>query len=237
MKKHNCYCYIDISVTICLSMLLMCPHCTCQHACDNRQVDTSALAFCNSSLSFVDRATDLVSRLSLQEKVQQLVNKATGVPRLGVPEYEWWSEALHGLSNTGTGVRFNATVPGATSFPAVILSAATFNSSLWYEMGRVVSSEARSMYNVGLAGLTYWSPNVNVFRDPRWGRGQETPGEDPLAVSLYAVNYVRGLQEMDLTTHKLKVSSCCKHYTAYDVDNWKGIDRFHFDAKVRSEEY
>lgn len=99
------------------------------------------------------------------------------------------------------------------------------------------------MYNVGLAGLTYWSPNVNVFRDPRWGRGQETPGEDPLVVSKYGVNYVRGLQEMGddqlnstIEDQRLKVSSCCKHYTAYDVDNWNGIDRFHFDAKVTAQD-
>ncbi|XVF01387.1 hypothetical protein REPUB_Repub04eG0084000 [Reevesia pubescens] len=102
-------------------------------------------------------------------------------------------------------------------------------------MGEVVSSEARAMYNVSLPGLTYWSPNVNVFRDPRWGRGQETPGEDPLVVSRFTVNYVRGLQEVggeaNSTNDKLKVSSCCKHYTAYEVDNWKGVDRFHFDAK------
>ncbi|XP_054779497.1 probable beta-D-xylosidase 5 [Prosopis cineraria] len=111
-------------------------------------------------------------------------------------------------------------------------------------MGRVVSTEARSMYNVGLAGLTFWSPNVNVFRDPRWGRGQETPGEDPLVVSRYAVRYVRGLQEVDGDDEdddderggRLKVSSCCKHYTAYDLDNWKGIDRFHFDAKVTQQD-
>ncbi|KAL2460328.1 putative beta-D-xylosidase 5 [Abeliophyllum distichum] len=140
----------------------------------------------------------------------------------------------------GPGVHFNATVPGATSFPSVILSAASFNSSLWYVMGQVVSTEARAMYNVGLAGLTFWSPNVNVFRDPRWGRGQETPGEDPLVVAKYAVNYVRGLQEMgqegNFSSDRLKVSSCCKHYTAYDVDNWKGIDRFHFDAKVTPQD-
>lgn len=103
------------------------------------------------------------------------MNTAQGIPRLGIPTYEWWSEALHGgsVSNSGLGVHFNTTVPGATSFPAVILSAANFNASLWYEMGWVVSTEARAMYNVGLAGLTFWSPNVNVFRDPRWGRGQE----------------------------------------------------------------
>lgn len=211
-----------------------------QHACDPQFVNTTVLSlpFCNASLPFSQRAKDLVSRLTIQEKVQQLVNKASGVAHLGVPAYEWWSEALHGVSNVGPGVKFDSTVvPGATSFPAVILSAASFNSSMWYEMGRVVSTEARAMHNVGLAGLTFWSPNVNIFRDPRWGRGQETPGEDPLVVGKYAVQYVRGLQEIDdgingTSNNQLKVSSCCKHYTAYDLDNWKGIDRFHFDALV-----
>jgi beta-D-xylosidase 4 len=90
------------------------------------------------------------------------------------------------------------------------------------------------MYNTGLAGLTYWSPNVNIFRDPRWGRGQETPGEDPLLVSQYATTYVRGLQSTvdSPDPNRLKVAACCKHYTAYDLDNWNGVDRFHFDAQV-----
>lgn len=221
---------------VCLSLLLSPPSSTLQFACDKRVIDATQLAFCNTNLSYAARANDLVTRLTLQEKVQQLINSATGISRLGVPPYQWWSEALHGVSNTGPGVHFNKTVPGATSFPAVILSAASFNESLWLKTGQVVSTEARAMYNAGLAGLTYWSPNVNVFRDPRWGRGQETPGEDPLVVAKYAVNYVRGLQEMGdegcATGDRLKVSSCCKHYTAYDVDNWKGVDRFHFDARV-----
>ena len=226
-----------IFIPLCLSLLLLIP-CASQrnYACNKRESTTSQFPFCNTTLSNEDRAKDLVSRLTLQEKVQQLVNGATGISGLGVPPYEWWSEALHGVSNVGPGTSFNATVPGATSFPAVILSAASFNKTLWYKMGQTVSTEARAMYNVGLAGLTYWSPNVNVFRDPRWGRGQETPGEDPFVVSKYAVNYVRGLQEVDeggnSTGDRLKVSSCCKHYTAYDVDRWKGTDRFHFDAKV-----
>lgn len=226
-------------VPLYLSFLLLTIPCTSQpFACDKSMPETSQFPFCNSSLSYEVRARDLVSSLSLKEKVQQLVNNAAGISRLGVPPYEWWSEALHGVSNVGPAVKFNATVPGATSFPAVILSAASFNVSLWLKMGQVVSTEARAMYNVGLAGLTYWSPNVNVFRDPRWGRGQETPGEDPLVVSKYAVNYVQGLQEVgdgeNSTNDRLKVSSCCKHYTAYDVDNWKGVDRFHFDAKVHT---
>jgi beta-D-xylosidase 4 len=157
----------QIFLLLCLSLVLIIPSASQQYACNKSQ-----FPFCNTSLSFEDRSKDLVSRLTLQEKVQQLVNKATGISRLGVPPYEWWSEALHGVSNVGPGTRFNATVPGATSFPAVILSAASFNATLWFKMGQTVSTEARAMYNVGLAGLTYWSPNVNVFRDPRWGRGQ-----------------------------------------------------------------
>ncbi|OWM79166.1 probable beta-D-xylosidase 5 [Punica granatum] len=223
---------------VCLSIVLIIqfPVAFQQYACDINDPKTSGFPFCNTSLPYQDRAMDLVSRLTLQEKVQQLVDRATGIPRLGVPPYNWWSEALHGVSSVGRGVHFNETVPGATSFPAVILSAASFNASLWYRMGQVVSNEARAMHNVGLAGLTYWSPNVNVFRDPRWGRGQETPGEDPLVVSRYAVNYIRGLQEVSPTSERLKVSSCCKHYTAYDLDKWKDIDRFHFDAKVTKQD-
>lgn len=228
---------IQAYYALCLVLFLVVPCNTQKFACDKNDPNTSQFPFCDTSLSYEVRAKDLVTRLTLQEKVKQLVNAASGISRLGVPAYEWWSEALHGVSNLGPGTRFNATVPGATSFPAPISSAASFNETLWFKMGQVVSTEARAMYNAGLAGLTYWSPNVNVFRDPRWGRGQETPGEDPLVVSRYAVNYVRGLQEVDgeansSTSDKLKVSSCCKHYTAYDLDNWKGFDRFHFDAKV-----
>lgn len=105
--------------------------------------------------------------------------------------------------------------------------------------GQAVSTEARAMYNLGRAGLTFWSPNINVVRDPRWGRILETPGEDPFVVGKYAKNYVRGLQDVegtenytDLNSRPLKVSSCCKHYAAYDVDNWLGVDRYSFDARV-----
>lgn len=101
---------------------------------------------------------------------------------------------------------------------------------------QVVSNEARAMHNVGLAGLTFWSPNINIFRDPRWGRGQETPGEDPLLTSKYAVGYVTGLQDAGSGSSggagSLKVAACCKHYTAYDVDNWKGVERYTFNAVV-----
>ena len=106
----------------------------------------------------------------------------------------------------------------------------------------MVATEARAFYNQGMAGLTYWSPVINIVRDPRWGRVQETSGEDPVVTSAYGVQLVRGLQEgggesaaamaESSGRRRLKVSACCKHFTAYDVDNWEGVDRFHFDAKV-----
>ncbi|GLJ09085.1 hypothetical protein SUGI_0101530 [Cryptomeria japonica] len=197
----------------------------------------SLFPFCSTSLPVGQRAQDLIGRLTLTEKVGQLVNAASAIPRLGIPAYNWWSEALHGVSNVGPGTRFGGSVPGATSFPQVILTAASFNTTLWEAIGRVVSTEARAMYNVGLAGLTYWSPNVNIFRDPRWGRGQETPGEDPVVASKYASHYVRGLQETDgADPNRLKVAACCKHYTAYDVDNWNGVQRYTFDAQVTKQD-
>ncbi|KAK2965244.1 hypothetical protein RJ640_019999 [Escallonia rubra] len=203
-------------------------------ACDPRDAATGGLPFCRASVPVPERVRDLIGRLTLQEKVGLLVDNAAAVPRLGIKGYAWWSEALHGVSNVGPGTKFGGDFPGATSFPQVITTAASFNASLWEDIGRVVSDEARAMYNGGMAGLTYWSPNVNIFRDPRWGRGQETPGEDPVVAGKYAASYVRGLQGTD--GDRLKVAACCKHYTAYDLDNWSGVDRFHFNARVSKQE-
>ncbi|KAF2305394.1 hypothetical protein GH714_004903 [Hevea brasiliensis] len=206
-------------------------------------LNMSNFAFCDSSLSYDVRAKDLVNHMTLHEKVKQLGDNAYGVPRLGLPKYEWWSEALHGVSDIGPGTFFDDLVPAATSFPTVILTTASFNESLWRNIGQVVSTEARAMYNLGRAGLTYWSPTINVVRDPRWGRTTETPGEDPFIVGTYAANYVRGLQDIegtenyeDLNSRPLKVSSCCKHFAAYDVDDWKGVERYTFDARVTEQD-
>ncbi|XP_017627782.2 probable beta-D-xylosidase 2 [Gossypium arboreum] len=203
-------------------------------ACDSKDAKTSSLPFCKVSMPIPNRVTDLLGRLTMQEKVRLLVNNAAAVPRLGIKGYEWWSEALHGVSNVGPGTKFGGAFPGATSFPQVISTAASFNATLWEAIGRVVSDEARAMYNGGAAGLTYWSPNVNIFRDPRWGRGQETPGEDPVLAGTYAASYVKGLQGNN--GDRLKVAACCKHFTAYDLDNWNGVDRFHFNAKVSKQD-
>ncbi|XP_077212735.1 beta-xylosidase/alpha-L-arabinofuranosidase 2-like [Tasmannia lanceolata] len=227
-----------------LNLFLICSFLTCVlaqspiFACDvSKNPDLGSFGFCNSSMEIGERVDDLVQRLTLQEKITFLVNKAGAVSRLGIPSYQWWSEALHGVSYVGPGTHFSSVVPGATSFPQVILTAASFNASLFEAIGKAVSTEARAMYNVGLAGLTFWSPNINIFRDPRWGRGQETPGEDPLLSSKYASGYVRGLQQANNgDPNRLKVAACCKHYTAYDLDNWKGVDRYHFNAQVTKQD-
>ncbi|KAK2989424.1 hypothetical protein RJ640_017679 [Escallonia rubra] len=219
--------------TVCFSLFFL-AHSVNGNACQDERQN---FEFCNLSLPYEERVKDLISRLTLHEKAQLLVDDSPAVERLGLPRYQWWAEALHGLANSvGRSVHFNSTVPGATSFPAVILSAASFNQSLWLEMGKVVSTEARGMYNVHQAGLNYWSPTVNMYRDPRWGRGQETPGEDPLLSARYGVNYVRGLQDVENQPNRLKVSACCKHYTAYDLDRWRGVNRKHFDAKVTEQD-
>lgn len=123
----------------------------------------SSYPFCNASLSTTKRALSLVSLLTPPEKITQLSNTAASVPRLGIPPYEWWSEFLHGLADNGPGVSFNGSIASATSFPQVIVSAASFNRTLWREIGSAVAVEGRAMYNGGQAGLTYWAPNINVF--------------------------------------------------------------------------
>ncbi|CAM6109319.1 unnamed protein product [Calypogeia fissa] len=206
--------------------------------------ENNGFPFCNRTLSDEARVADLVSRLTTAEKIGLIVNTATAVPRLGIPSYEWWNEGLHGVA-WSPGVSFDdGKIPAAASFPQPILTAASFNRSLFNEIARVVSTEARAMHNLGQAGLTYWTPNINLFRDPRWGRGQETPGEDPLLTGAYAEYFVRGLQEDgpyagDATKPapaRLKVSACCKHFTAYDLDAWEGVERYGFDATVQQRD-
>ncbi|XP_039059380.1 probable beta-D-xylosidase 7 [Hibiscus syriacus] len=223
-------------------------------SCDSSDPRTNSYPFCRTTLPITQRVQDLVSRLTLDEKISQLVNSAPAIPRLGIPDYQWWSEALHGVAyslRVTQGIRFNGTIRSATSFPQVILTAATFDAHLWYRIGqasplkycmfyvrlKAVGIEARAIYNVGQAkGMTFWAPNINIYRDPRWGRGQETPGEDPMVTGKYAVSFVRGLQGDSFEGGKLgehlQASACCKHFTAYDLDNWRGMTRYVFNAKV-----
>ncbi|XP_027093239.1 probable beta-D-xylosidase 7 [Coffea arabica] len=211
-------------------------------SCDSSNPLTKSYPFCNTTLAVNERVEDLVSRLTLDEKIEQLENSAPAIPRLNISAYQWWSEGLHGISRHGKGIRFNGTIAAATMFPQVILAAASFDTHLWYRMGQAIGREARAFYNEGQGtGMTYWAPNINIFRDPRWGRGQETPGEDPLLASNYAVSYVRGIQGDSFEGGQLKdghlqASACCKHFTAYDLDNWNGVNRYIFDANVTEQD-
>ncbi|KAB2040597.1 hypothetical protein ES319_D02G095200v1 [Gossypium barbadense] len=205
-------------------------------SCDASDPATKSYPFCETTLPITQRVRDLVSRRTLGEKISQLVNSAPAIPRLGIPDYQWWSEALHGLA-VSRGMRFNGTIRSATSFPQVILTAASSDVHLWYRIAQAVGIEGRAIYNVGQAmWLTFWAPNINIFRDPRWGRGQETPGEDPLVTGKYAVSYVRGIQgdsfEGGKLGENLQASACWKHFTAYDLDNWKGVTRYVFNANI-----
>jgi len=170
------------------------------------------------------RVDDFVSKLTLEEKVDQLMFEAPGIPRLGVRNYSWWNECLHGIGRNGK----------ATVFPQAIGLGATFDTDLMYRIGEAIALEGRAKYNANkktgymqqYAGLTYWSPNVNLFRDPRWGRGQETYGEDPYLIGEIGAAFVRGLQG---DGKQLKVAAMAKHYAVHSGPEKL---RHEFDAQV-----
>ncbi|KAK9134311.1 hypothetical protein Syun_013641 [Stephania yunnanensis] len=180
-------------------------------ACNQASFSTKSLLFCDTKLPIKNRVEDLLSRLTIDEKISQLVNTAPPITRLGIPAYQWWSESLHGVAASGPGIHFNGTLRSATSFPQVILSAASFDAHLWFRIAQAIGIEARGVYNAGQAnGMTFWAPNINIFRDPRWGRGQETPGEDPLVTGKYSVSYVRGVQGDSFKVKTLMESTISK---------------------------
>jgi len=180
--------------------------------------------YLDTSLPLDQRVNDLISRMTLEEKVSQMMNAAPAIPRLGVPEYDWWNEALHGVA---FGI--------ATVFPQAIGLGATFDPQLISRVSTVISEEARAKYHEAqrhgnrsrFNGLTFWSPNINIFRDPRWGRGQETYGEDPYLTSQLGVEFVKGLQGND--PRYLKVVSTPKHYA---VHSGPEPERHRFDAAI-----
>ena len=169
--------------------------------------------FQDFNLPFDKRVDDLVSRLTLEEKVSQMLNSAPAIDRLGIPAYDWWNETLHGVARTP----YNATV-----FPQAIAMAATFDTDALFKMADFSALEGRAIYNLAAkdgkqgkkyVGLTYWTPNINIFRDPRWGRGQETYGEDPFLTATLGDAFVRGLQGDD--PKYLKAAACAKHYAVH----------------------
>lgn len=179
--------------------------------------------------AFRERAAKLVAQMTLEEKVSQTLYNAPAIERLGVRAYNWWNEALHGVARAGI----------ATVFPQAIGLAATFDEDFIEQVADAISTEARAKFNLQQAqndtdiykGLTFWSPNVNIFRDPRWGRGQETFGEDPYLTSRLGVRFVKGLQGHD--ENYLKAAACAKHFA---VHSGPESDRHHFDAVVTKQD-
>lgn len=172
-----------------------------------------AYPFQNTSLGFEARVNDLVGRLTLEEKVAQMLNATPAVPRLGIPAYDWWNEVLHGVART----EYKVTV-----YPQAIGMAATFDTASIRRMAEFSATEGRAIFNAEnkktkpgsrYTGLTYWTPNINIFRDPRWGRGQETYGEDPFLTATMGRSFVQGLQGND--PKYLHAAACAKHYAIH----------------------
>lgn len=189
-----------------------------------------AQPFQNPKLPTETRIKDLISRLTLEEKTQMMLYNSPAIERLGIPEYNWWNECLHGVGRAG-----NATV-----FPQAIGMAATFNEDLIFEVSSAISDEARAKHNAAInkgnrrqyTGLTFWTPNINIFRDPRWGRGQETYGEDPFLTGKIGASFVKGLQGND--PKYLKAAACAKHYA---VHNGPEKIRHHFNAVPSEKDF
>jgi beta-glucosidase len=184
---------------------------------------TYQFPFLNPELSFEDRATDLVGRMTLEEKISQMMNAAPAIPRLEIPEYNWWNECLHGVARAGI----------ATVFPQAIGLGATWDEDLIFRVSTAISDEARAKHHEFIRhgkrliyqGLTFWTPNINIFRDPRWGRGQETYGEDPFLTGRLGVQFIKGLQGND--PKYFKTIATVKHYA---VHSGPEPERHSFDA-------
>ncbi|KAF2252937.1 glycoside hydrolase family 3 protein [Trematosphaeria pertusa] len=190
---------------------------------------------CDTSASPLDRARSLVALYTLEEKINATGSTAPGVPRLGVPPYEWWSEGLHGIAGPFTNFSDEGDYSYSTSFPQPILMGAAFDDQLITDVATVIATEARAFNNANRTGLDFWTPNINPFRDPRWGRGQETPGEDPYHLSSYVHALINGLQGNSLDPYK-RVVATCKHFAGYDIENWNGNFRYQFDAQVSQQD-
>lgn len=184
--------------------------------------------YLDEKLSDKERVKDLMSRMTIEEKASQLRYNAPAIKRLGIPAYNWWNEALHGVARAGA----------ATVFPQAIGLAAMFDDEFVESIGEVVSTEGRAKYNEHVRkddrnlykGLTFWSPNINIFRDPRWGRGHETYGEDPYLTSRVAIGYIKGLQGKG---NRLKSAACVKHFAAHSGPE---IGRHSFNSVVSEKD-
>lgn len=206
-------------------IILLIACCCCLHGTIKGQ-HSDNYPFRNPDLPLEQRVNDLISRLTLEEKVQLMKHQSPAIDRLGIPAYNWWNEALHGVARTQEKV---------TVFPQAIGMAATFDTEALQRMGDITSTEGRALFNEDIKagktgtqyrGLTYWTPNINIFRDPRWGRGQETYGEDPYLTAQMGSAIVRGLEGND--PYYLKAVACAKHYAVHSGPEY---NRHSFDAR------
>ncbi|MDR1646372.1 MAG: glycoside hydrolase family 3 C-terminal domain-containing protein [Tannerellaceae bacterium] len=204
-------------------LILLCGILLSLSACSVKQPQ---YRFQNHRLPVEERVDDLISQLTIEEKIAQMMNNAPAIERLGIPAYNWWNEALHGVARSAY---------PATSFPQAIGMAATWDTEAIYRMAEYTSDEGRAIYHdaskkgkTGIyLGLTYWTPNINIFRDPRWGRGQETYGEDPFLTGTMGASFVKGLQGNDPVY--LKASACAKHFAVHSGPEW---NRHTYNAEV-----
>jgi len=189
------------------------------------------LPYQNASLTAEQRADDLLSRLTLDEKVKLMMDTSPAIPRLGIPAFQWWNEALHGIGRNGF----------VTIFPITTMMAASWDDELVYNIFTAVSDEARAKNQLAkksgrvqrYQGLSFWTPNINIFRDPRWGRGQETYGEDPYLTERMGLAVVNGLQGQSLTGEPSqykykKLLACAKHFAVHSGPEW---NRHTFDIQ------
>ena len=191
---------------------------------------TDTVAYLNPDLPIDQRVNDLVSRMTLDEKIGQMMNSAPAIPRLHIAAYNWWNECLHGVARAGL----------ATVYPQAIGLAAAWDEDMQYKMATAISDEARAKYNEFIRqdkhdiyeGLTFFSPNINIFRDPRWGRGQETYGEDPFLTGRLAVQFIKGIQGDD--PRYFKTIATVKHF---DVHSGPESERHFFDARPDERDF
>ncbi|KAF7299252.1 Glycoside hydrolase family 3 protein [Mycena indigotica] len=209
---------------------------------------------CDTTKPPTTRAKSLIAMFTTEEMIANTPYNSPGVSRLGLPAYTWWSEALvsddllpfqkkshtkelqHGVAfSPGVSFADSGEFSFATSFPENILLGATFDDALVEAVANVISTEARAFNNVGRAGLDFFTPNINPFRDPRWGRGLETPGEDSFRDAQYVFSLVKGLQG-GINPSIFKVVADCKHFAGYDLENWEGNSRFSFNAVISQQD-
>ena len=232
-------------------------------------LDHATWPICDAAADIGARAADIVSRLSLADKIAAL---GTDTPFLGsvdMAPYQWWSEATHGisvsslcdvqplvrqwrpqadaesspcappppsLSAQGPGVQHNSQYPGGSNTALPITTSCSFNRSLWKATGNQIAREGRAYMNAGLSASTFWTPVINIVRDPRWGRNIESAGEDPFVSGQYAANFIQGFEHAKETSYPLQASACCKHFVANELDGWNNTDRNHIDVFVPQQD-